>query len=227
MQSRRSLLIWKVYGQRLDGWNNDDLPYESVPGDANSLRHKGQAVPNTPQNRRLAHIGYVGGMMPPPEAVAGNYIGADGKKISVPGLSDEEKMTLVRWIDLGCPIDFEYDATQPATANRGWLLDDQRPTLTLTEPRAGANGPLKRILIGAHDAESGLDAASLQVTASFPLDGVAPGQNLAAKFQPASQNVWEYRFAAPLADLGLGTLTVTIKDRQGNQTKIERAFSVR
>src|SRR5262249_55777905 len=25
-QSRRSLLIWKVYGKRLDGWTNDDFP---------------------------------------------------------------------------------------------------------------------------------------------------------------------------------------------------------
>ena len=43
MQSRRSLLIWKVFGQRLDGWNNDDFPYEAIPGDPTSLRQQGQA----------------------------------------------------------------------------------------------------------------------------------------------------------------------------------------
>ena len=32
-QSRRSLLVWKIYGQRLDGWTNDDFPTETVPGD--------------------------------------------------------------------------------------------------------------------------------------------------------------------------------------------------
>ena len=31
LQARRSLLIWKVYGQRLDGWTNADHPTESIP----------------------------------------------------------------------------------------------------------------------------------------------------------------------------------------------------
>jgi len=31
-QSRRSLLIWKIFGQRLDGWSNDDFPTETEPG---------------------------------------------------------------------------------------------------------------------------------------------------------------------------------------------------
>jgi hypothetical protein len=218
MQSRRSLLIWKVYGQRLDGWNNEDLPYEAVPGDPSTLRHKGQPVADTKQNRRLAHIGFTGGMMPPPDAVTGTYVGPDGNKVKVPALSDEEKRTLVRWIDMGCPIDFD--------PKQGWLLDDQRPTLALTYPRAGANGPLARLVVGMHDTETGLDLASFQVTANFPLDGAAAGQNLAAKFQPTTQNVWEYRFAAPLVGLKQGVLTVSVKDRQGNVTQIERTFSV-
>jgi hypothetical protein len=36
-QSRRSLLIWKLFGQRLDGWSNADHPTESVPGNAATL----------------------------------------------------------------------------------------------------------------------------------------------------------------------------------------------
>ena len=47
--------------------------------------------------------------MPPPEAVAGTYTGLDGKKIKVAALSDEDRLTLVRWVDLGCPIDLTYD----------------------------------------------------------------------------------------------------------------------
>ena len=58
--------------------------------------------------------------MPPPEAVAGTYVGPDGKKIKVAPLTDEDRRTLVRWIDLGCPIDLDFDPTQarasPATA---------------------------------------------------------------------------------------------------------------
>ncbi len=53
-QSRRSLLIWKIFGERLDGWKNDDLPFESIPGDPSSLRHKGNPVPDNAKNRELA-----------------------------------------------------------------------------------------------------------------------------------------------------------------------------
>ncbi len=56
--------------------------------------------------------------MPPPDAV---------KAGKVAPLTDEDKLTLVRWIDLGCPIDLEYDAGNPAKPGFGWALDDQRP----------------------------------------------------------------------------------------------------
>ena len=97
--------------------------------------------------------------MPPPEAVAGTYQGPDGKRIKVAPLSDEDKLTLARWIDIGCPIDRQYDAKQRGL---GWLLDQGRPTLTLAYPPPGASrGPLTRILLGMHDYASGLDLASL------------------------------------------------------------------
>ena len=38
--------------------------------------------------------------------------------------------------------------------------------------------------------------------------------------------VWELPLAAPLRNLPKGTLTVSIKDRQGNLSRIERTFSV-
>src|SRR5262249_47922318 len=50
-QSRRSLLVWKIYGERLDGWTNDDFPTETTPGNAQTLAQKGQPVANTPANR--------------------------------------------------------------------------------------------------------------------------------------------------------------------------------
>src|SRR5699024_4466084 len=31
LQSRRSLLIWKVFGERLDGFSNEDFATETVP----------------------------------------------------------------------------------------------------------------------------------------------------------------------------------------------------
>ena len=36
-QSRRSLLVWKIYGRRLDGWTNDDFPSLTKVGDLKSL----------------------------------------------------------------------------------------------------------------------------------------------------------------------------------------------
>ena len=76
MQSRRSLLIWKVFGERLDGWQNDDLPFETIPGDPASLRHKGKPVADTPQDRETAHIGFTGSVMPPPDAVKAGKVAA-------------------------------------------------------------------------------------------------------------------------------------------------------
>ncbi len=226
-QSRRSLLIWKVYGKRLDGWTNDDFPTETVPGDATTLRWKGAAVANTPQNRNLADLDYLSPRMPPPEAVAGTYVGPDGKKIKVAPLTDEDRLTLVRWIDLGCPLDLDYDPVRPDQRGYGWMLDDNRPTLTLTHPRADAGGPLTRLLVGMHDYYSGLDMSSFRVVADFALDGAAAGEDLAPRFKSVSQGVWEYRPTTPGNAPPGGRLTVSVSDRQGNVTRIERTFSVK
>jgi hypothetical protein len=225
MQSRASLLVWKVFGQRLDGWSNDDFPHETVPGDPKSLFLKGQPVPDTPQNRERSHVAYTGSVMPPPEAVAGTYVAPDGQKIKVAPLTDEDRLTLVRWIDLGCPIDLDYDPAKPQETGYGWMLDDARPTLTLTHPRATANPPLTRILVGMHDYSSGLDMTTFQVVADFAVNGVAAGENLAAQFKSKPDGVWELTLAEPLTNLAKGKLTVSVKDRQGNISRIERTFS--
>ena len=156
-------------------------------------------------------------IMPPPEAV---------KSGKVKALTDEDRRTLVRWIDLGCPIDLDYDAKNPEKRGNGWMLDDQRPTLTLTEPRAGANSELKRILVGMHDYYSGLDLKSFEVVADFEVDGIAAGQNLATKFQPRSDGVREFALAKAVKFLPRANLTVSVKDRQGNVTRVERTFTV-
>ena len=218
-QSRRSLLIWKIFGKRLDGWTNDDFPTETTPGDARPLSLKGKAVPNTAENRNRADLDFTGSAMPPPEAVS------SGK---VQPLTDEERLTLVRWIDLGCPIDLTHDPKNPDKKGYGWMLDDQRPTLTLASPKPGANGKLDRILIGMHDygTGTGTDAASFRVVADFAVNGVAAGENLAPKFTPLGGGVYELKLTTP-AEVARGKLTVAVKDRQGNVTRIERTFSAK
>ena len=225
-QSRRSLLVWKVLGRRTDGWTNDDFPSELAPGDANTLHHKGQPVANTQQNRDRADLDYNGHEMPPAAAVAGTYQGPGGKAIKVEPLSDEDRRTIIRWIDLGCPIDLDFQADEPARRGYGWMCDDNRPTLTVALPRAGQNAGLERILIGMHDYYSGLDAESFAVVADFPVAGTPAGENLAARFQPTTAGVWEFKLQQPLDKLPRGLLTVSVKDRQGNVTRIERTFSV-
>jgi hypothetical protein len=217
MQARRSLLVWKIFGQRTDGFSNDDFPIETVPGDPTSVRFKGQPLADTPQNKNKATVGYTGGIMPPPEAV---------KAGKVAPLSDEDRRTIVRWIDLGCPIDLDFDAEHPDQRGYGWMLDDNRPTLTLSSPKAGANGPLSRILIGMHDYDSGLDLKTFKVTADFAIDGTKEGENLAPRFNAKSDGVWELRLANPMTALPQGKLNVEVRDRQGNVTRIERTLSV-
>lgn len=207
-QSRRSLLIWKVFGRRTDG-----LP--EVPLKGHEAQHKAAKA-----------IDFTGSVMPPPEAVAGTYEGSDGKKIKVAPLTAEDRLTLIRWIDLGCPLDRDFDPTNLAKRGTGWMLDDQRPTLALTFPAPGANTELTRVLLGMHDYGTGLDMDSFRVVADFTLAGTAPGDNLAPKFKPKSVGVWELVLSAPLKELPKGKLIVSVKDKQGNLSQIERTFSI-
>jgi hypothetical protein len=199
-QSRRSLLVWKIFGRRTDGF-----PEKPRPGQ--EALHK----------QILAAGDFKGSVMPPPDAV---------KVGKVKLLTDEDRRTLVRWIDLGCPIDFDYDSNQPERRGFGWMFDDQRPTLTLTYPRAGANDVLARVLVGMHDVDTGLDLKSFQVIADFAVDGAPAGQDLASQFKEIHQGVWELKLATPIPDLARGQLTVSVKDRQGNVSRIERTLSV-
>ena len=215
LQSRRSLLMWKVFGRRLDGFSNDDHPSEPEPG-AGYFTLKGEKV-DTDRARARYDLDYQGSIMPPPEAV---------KAGKVKPLTDEDRRTIARWIDLGCPIDLDYDPEHPEKRGFGWMLDDNRPVLTLTEPSAGENERLSRVLIGQHDYYTGLNQNSFTVTADFPVDGASPGTNLADRFQEKSQGVWEYQLKEPIETLKAGTITISIKDRQGNTTRIVRRFSV-
>jgi hypothetical protein len=215
LQARRSLLTWKIFGTRLDGFANEEHPSESKPGAGDLVDHGKKIEPKG--NGHRVDIDFVGSIMPPPEAVTAGKVAP---------LTDEDRRTLVRWIDLGCPLDRDFDPKKPEERGRGWMLDDQRPTLTLTSPKPGKNGPLTRILIGMHDAYTGLDAESLHVTSNTPLDGESVGENLAGKFKLVSQGVWEWKLARPIHELSAANLDVSVKDKQGNTSRIVRTFSV-
>jgi hypothetical protein len=213
-QSRNSLLTWKLFGRRVDGFPEKVPP--GMQGSYQGYLNRG-GVPWT---------GFKGSIMPPPEAVAGTYEGPAGQKIKVAPLTDEDRRTIVRWIDLGCPIDHEFDPKQPERPGSGWMLDDQRPTLTLTYPRAGANDSLTRILVGMHDYGTGLNTDSFHATADFAIDGVKAEEDLAPRFKSVAAGVWELRLTNPPASLPHARLQVEVRDRQGNTARIERVFSL-
>jgi hypothetical protein len=227
-QSRRSLLIWKVYGQRLDGYHNDDFPSLGDLGNLKSLTWKGERVPKVDYEDEKALSDYIrhymvdqdfkGSVMPPLDAV---------KAGKAKPLNDEDRRTLVRWIDLGCPIDIDPNYVKSGGKGKslGWMGDDQRPTLTVTYPRAGANDSLNRILVGMADAYSGLDLKSFTVTANFDLDGTPAGTNLAPRFESLADGRWQLQLKQPITKLPVGRLTVSVRDEQGNVSRIERTFS--
>jgi hypothetical protein len=141
-------------------------------------------------------------------------------------LTDEERLTLARWIDLGCPIDLTYRPGKEGERGYGWMCDDHRPTLTVTYPTPGKNESLTRILVGMYDHYSGLDEKSFEVTADFAVDGLPAGKNLASRFTAKSPGSWEMVLREPMPVLPRGVLTVSVRDNQGNLSRVVRSFSV-
>jgi hypothetical protein len=230
LQARRSLLIWKIFGMRLDGFANDDFPSEAEPG-AGQLLRKGQPAMSE-RDRANQDLDYIGEQMPPAAAIAGTYTAPDGRLVKVEPLTDADRLTLVRWIDLGCPIDLDSldgsDRGRRKLGNLGWHLDDTRPTLTIAEPRSESTDPIRRILVGMHDYHSGLDMTTFVVKASFPVNGTSGGKNLAGLFKATSPGVWELVVEPPVSSTSRGpaTIEVGVADRQGNVTRIERSLKL-
>lgn len=201
-QSRRSLLVWKLFGERLDGWTNADHPSETVPGDPSTLPPG--ADPNA------ADLDFTGTIMPPPGS-------------GVPPLTEEEKMRIARWIDLGCPINSGAESGDGAY---GWFLDDQRPTLTVSLPRPGESPePVTAIRLGVADAYSGVDLATLSVKADFAVAGRPAGAELADLAMAVDDGVYAIDLGTALPPAAGRHLWVEVADVQGNVTRVARTFS--
>jgi len=204
-QSRRSLLIWKIFGRRLDGWLNSDHPTESTPGVAATL------PPGA--DRNAADLDYTGTAMPPPGS-------------AVPGLSADEKMNFARWVDLGCPIKVGH-LESPQAGALGWFLDENRPTLAVSSPRPNLNaGPLREIRLGLADAYTGVNVASLSVKADFAVNGRAAGAELADLATAVAPGVFTIPLSPPLPRLAPSHLIASIADGQGNVTRTDVRFSI-
>ncbi len=201
-QSRRSLLMWKIMGRRLDGWSNADHPTESAPGNPATLP--------VGANANDADLDYTGTIMPPLASGA------------LP-LTDNEKMLFARWIDLGCQV----DSADPQQKTMGVFADDVKPVLTVSSPRSGlVSAPLSQMRIGLYDNYSGLNRQSLSVTANFAVNGKVAGSELAGDFRDTGNAVWTLSLATPITNLTTGKLNVRVKDLSGNMSVVERSFRV-
>ncbi len=204
-QSRRSLLMWKLWGERLDGWTNAQHPTESVPGNPATLPAGADA--------NAADLNYSGTMMPPPGSGA-------------PPLSNDEKMLFARWIDLGCPIDLDSASGPPAANGHGWFLDDHRPTVAVSLPRPGYNPqPVTALRFGLADAYTGVDLATLSVKADFVVNGRPAGAELEDLAVEIGDGIYQIPLGSPLPPLFGRTLSVEVRDGQGNTTRVDRKFS--
>jgi hypothetical protein len=132
-------------------------------------------------------------------------------------LPPDERRALVAFIDTGSMVEL----------GTGGLRDDTRPTLTMSVPLPGANtSPLTTFLLGMHDYVSGLNLAQFNVSASIPIGGRPAGSALADWCGAMGDGRWNCPLPQPIAPGTSGTLTVSIKDLAGNQTKLVRSFRV-
>ena len=201
-QSRRSLLIWKIFGRRLDGWTNADHPTESMPGDPATL------PPGV--NANAADLDFTGSIMPP--------IGS-----GVPALTEDEKMMFARWVDLGCPI----NTGSGSETNFGWFLDENRPTLTISSPRQNRNvTPLTELRIGVADAYSGISNGTLSVKADFAVNGSTPGTELVSQGSFASPGIFSIPLQSPITNSPSRHVTASVADGQGNTNTLRVRFWV-
>jgi hypothetical protein len=162
----------------------------------------------------MADLDFTGTIMPPPGSGA------------IP-LSEEEKMLIARWIDLGAP----GEHADPQYARYGWFSDELKPTLFTSTPRVAYRSSGSAYLhfrFSAHDHYSGIDAARTSVTANFAIAGRPPGSELRDLFQTGPDGVQElvveFR-ALPLPVATRAAFDVRVADGQGNLT--ERSVSFR
>jgi len=140
----------------------------------------------------------------------------------VPPLTDDEKMTIARWIDLGCPINNGDDGE----TEYGWFLDEIRPTLEVSVPREGRTmTTLSEIVVGIADGYTGLEPGSLSIVANFPLAGRVAGSELADLASETGQGIWRIDLGATVAVPEDGEIHFEVRDQQGNTTWVTRQRS--
>jgi hypothetical protein len=199
-QSRRSLLIWKIFGERLDGWTNSDHPTETVPGDANTL-----PTGTDPNNADLDYV-----------------TSTDHPDGGMTSLTIEQKMTFARWIDLGTPLDISVTTG----TGLGWFIDDVKPTITISKPRQNlSSGQITEFVFGLADLNSGIDFSTLSVKANFKVNGNLANTELSSLVTNIGDGIYKIQLNRPIPRNTFNRhLKIEITDFQGNIKRTDLRF---
>ena len=141
-----------------------------------------------------------------------------------PPLSEDEKMLIARWVDLGCPLNSGTGGDAPY----GWFADELPPTLTISSPRPNKHiAPLTEIHIGVADAYTGVQNGSLSVKAGFTVNGAVAGTELAGQGSFISPGIFVIPLQTPILNQENSTITAIVRDVQGNKEERTVRFWVR
>ncbi len=134
-------------------------------------------------------------------------------------LTDLEKRTIARWVDMGGPINF------PQTDGFGYTDDNQLPVINVFTPKRGYNNPnnLESWKIGVIDAKSGINYSTFKVNYSPISDkGLrAPAVTADVDIQTVRDNSGVLQISAPTAPPYI--LEVSVEDNAGNLA-VERVY---
>ena len=203
-QSRRSLLIWKIFGGRLDGWSNSDHPTAATPGNVNTLVPSGS-------NYNDADLDFIPTTAHPFRGMV------DSQGVQV--LTIDQKMAFARWIDLGAPVDI-------SPSGLGWFVDDVKPTLTISMPKQNLNsGQINKFVFGIADANSGIDLSTLSVKANFSVNGNPANSELKSLAVNIGDGIYEIQLNSSIPYTALQRhLKIEITDNQGNIKRTDLRF---
>jgi len=138
--ARSSMLVWALYGERLDGRD----PHTGLPPEGSGVVVDGRNLEHPEIWPKVAeHLAYLDGSRDDPQ-LAGFLPGATN-------MPEAEKRLIARWLDIGAPKLNVHD-------------DMMRPVMTLT-PVDGGGGSVSSILVGLWD-DSPLDFERFKVTAN-------------------------------------------------------------
>lgn len=146
-------------------------------------------------------------------------------------LSDKEKRTIARWVDMGGPIDF------PQTDGFGYTDDSQLPIIHLSSPTLGTNERDIDVIFGLHDAKSGIDEASINISFEYVnikhqtklvIEKImVPAFQLKLNKSPLQQGVYSLKLPQHyMKKSGDYIITIQVKDLTGNKNILTRRFTL-